>query len=94
MIWFNWIASVSHTTRLLSWEIIEISWYIRDSREFAEVLPITINQVLDRLPMFSGVFNKEAQLYAYNESDFFSRETLEKYLNETGRSILQKRSER
>ena len=75
----------------MSWEISEISWYIRDSRGFAEVLPISINQVLDRLSMSS---HKAVQLYAYNESDFFSRETLGKYLNETGRSFLEKRSER
>ena len=78
----------------MSWEINEISWYIRHSREFAELLPISINQVLDRLPKFSDVSSKAALLYAYNESDFFSKETLGKYLNETGRSILQKRSER
>ena len=78
----------------MSWEIIEISMYIRDSREFAEVLPISITQVLDCSPMLSYVSSKTAQLYVYNESGFFSRETLGKFLNETGRSILQKRSER
>ena len=57
--------------RLLSWEINEISWYIRDSLDFAEMLPISINQVSDRLPMSPGISSKAAQLYAYNESDFF-----------------------
>ena len=87
---FSRIVSVSDTTRLSWLEIDELSWYICDSPKFAEVLPISLNPVVHKLPPSQCA---AALLYVYNESDYFSRETLGKYLDGSGRSILQKKFE-